>query len=566
MKRVTLVNPPQFMPDIPQVTLPTLKAHLQKIGIETKVIDSNVEFYHWALSERTKQEDKNKITVPSLEEQSILLRQPFKIEDVSSYLSSRVAVETALDSFAQRFGGHLGLISSSLPYNYQHSEEVLAAVTDRSRNPHIEFFEKNLERIVTNTDIVGVTIGVPEQVIPAFTLMQLLRKHRPDIKILIGGNIYSRAQQEIETSPLRQLYDVGIYGEADIKLPQIVQALRAGENDLSRILSDTRVPNLSEEPIPDFTDLDLNLYFAPEPVLPVLGGRGCTYNKCHYCAITRMWADGGKFRGKSAEKVLEETVKQHDEHGVKLFKFIEESHNPRFAKDYTRLVIERGLPFKTEVFANLEPWILAQDAEHVGKVIAKIMYGYETSSAYTVQLTDKRTVKRASQTDAIFERAYQTGMAPFAFLMVGIPGESSGEALRTADDLIRQPAIKNHVLSVYSLDKWAPDALDKDLQDKKGLSDVQLQGDLAMSHSYKIRGASQTEANRIVAAGILKKINQERPDLALMSAFQPAARFYLFSKYGPDVAVNYLKQNQIPQVAETLANESYLRARIERTK
>ena len=59
MKRVTLVNPPQFMPDIPQVTLPTLKAHLQKIGIETKVIDSNVEFYHWALSERTKQEDKN---------------------------------------------------------------------------------------------------------------------------------------------------------------------------------------------------------------------------------------------------------------------------------------------------------------------------------------------------------------------------------------------------------------------------------------------------------------------------------------------------------------------------
>lgn len=87
-----------------------------------------------------------------------------------------------------------------------------------------------------------------------------------------------------------------------------------------------------------------------------------------------------------------------------------------------------------------------------------------------------------------------------------------------------------------------------------------------MSYSYKIHGASQTEANRIVAAGILEKINRERPDLALMSALQPAARSYLFSKYGSDVAVNYLKEHQLPPVALSLANDSYLQARIKRTK
>src|SRR3989338_5168972 len=139
MKRVTLVNPPQFMPDIPQVTLPTLKARLTQAGIDSRVIDSNVEFYHWALSESAKAQ-QGTILVPNAQEQAALLRQPFKVEDTASYLESRVAVETALDSFAQKFAGHLGLISSSLSYNYQHSEQVLAALTDRARNPHVEFF------------------------------------------------------------------------------------------------------------------------------------------------------------------------------------------------------------------------------------------------------------------------------------------------------------------------------------------------------------------------------------------------------------------------------------------
>ncbi len=564
MKCVTLVNPPQFMPDIPQVTLPTLKSRLTEAGIDSTVIDSNAEFYHWALSEHDKSE-QGTIVVPNAQEQAALLRQPFDVKDTAAYLESRLAVEEALESFAQRFDGHLGLISSSLSYDYRSSEQVIAALTDRKRNPHIAFFEKNLERIVDNADTVGITIGIPEQTIPAFTLMYLLREHRPDVKILVGGNIYSRAQQEIEASPLRNLYDVGIYGEADLKVPLLVKAMRAGE-DLDKILNDRAVPIIQTEPIPDFSDLDLGLYFTPEPVLPILGGRGCYYNKCDYCAITRMWANGGEFRGKSADKVLQETLAQYEKFGVKLFKFIEESHHPRLAKEFARLVIDRGLPFKTEVFANLEPWILAPDAEHIGAVVAKIMYGYETSSAYTVLDTHKRTEKRASQADTIFERAYHLGIAPFAFLMVGIPGETLGEAVRTADDLIKQPAIKNHVLSVYSLDRWAPDSMNKELQDKKGLTDVQRQGDLAMSYAYKIRGASQTEANRIVAAGILEKINRERPDLAFMSALQPAARFYLFSRYGPDVAVNYLREHHLPPVAQTLANGSYLRARISRTK
>ena len=48
---ISLVNPPQMVPDMPLCAFPILKAALNDHGIQSKIIDSNIKYYHTLLSE-----------------------------------------------------------------------------------------------------------------------------------------------------------------------------------------------------------------------------------------------------------------------------------------------------------------------------------------------------------------------------------------------------------------------------------------------------------------------------------------------------------------------------------
>ena len=47
----------------------------------------------------------------------------------------------------------------------------------------------------------------------------------------------------------------------------------------------THVEDIDALPTPDFAGLDFKDYLAPYPVLPILTGKGCYFNRCKFCDI-----------------------------------------------------------------------------------------------------------------------------------------------------------------------------------------------------------------------------------------------------------------------------------------
>ena len=553
-----LINVPQYMPDMPTIALPLLNGCLKQEGVESRVIDSNIEFYHHLISASG---------LSGVDSASRDLCRPLEFHELGRYVENRGLLENVLQDSFSWFNGNLGLMSSSLKSSSADSWGVVEALEDKEGNPYLDFFDENVERYAA--PVVGIGIGIPEQIIPAFTLAGIMRKKFPDVKIVLGGNTYTRIAEGIKGNErLMGLFDYGIESEADIVFPELVRLLLDGEKVDNESLEELskQIPDLNKVPVPDFSDLDLKSYFSPEPVLPILGGRGCYYGKCSFCAIHRAYKDGGRFRGKSPGKMLEEVIKYNKDLGVSHFKFNEESHHPNFAIDFSKLVEQNGLNFAFEAFANLEPWITREGvAEQLFRGgYRRLMYGLETISAEVIKAVHKGNVHRNNKQDAIYRAANDAGILPFVFLMTGIPGQSEESSWATAEYLINNGDIGNFALSVYSLDHLAPDS-SKGLE-SRGVSEIKRAGDLATYYNYKINGKSPGADNRELAKKVLSHIYKERPDLAFMSCFLPAARLVYINKYGNDFAQRFVDEYGLPEGAFELANNSYTKARIERKK
>ncbi len=558
VNRVNLINVPQYMPDMPTIALPLLKGCLKQEGIESKVIDSNIEFYHRLISS---------VGSSGVDSASRDLRRPLEFHELGRYVEARVLLESVLQESSSRFSGNLGFMSSSLMHSPTDSGGVIEALDNKKGNPYLDFFEENVGKYVA--PVVGIGIGIPEQVIPAFTLARIMRGRFPDVKIVLGGNTYTRIAEGIKGNErLMRLFDYGVESEADIVFPELVKLLLDGKNVNSNQLEDLsqRVPDLNKVPVPDFSFFDLKMYFSPEPVLSVRGGRGCYYGTCSFGAIHRAYKDGGRFRGKSPEQVLNEVKSYQEGLGVSHFKFNEESHHPDFAIEFAKLVEQNGLNFAFEAFANLEPWIIREGvAEQLFRGgYRRFMYGLETISEDVIKAVHKGNAHRNNKQNLIYKNVHDNGILPFVFLMTGIPGQSEDSNWATADYLINNRDIGNFALSVYSLDHLAPDA--NGGLGLRGVEDIKRAGDLATYYIYTIDGKNPGNDNRELAKKVLSHIYNKRADLAFMSCFLPAARLVYINRYGNDFAQRFVNEHGLPEGALELANNTYTKARIERKK
>ncbi|MBT4575347.1 MAG: hypothetical protein HOB92_02650, partial [Candidatus Cloacimonetes bacterium] len=91
-KRVTIVYPPQHVPGMPFLAPAMLKARLKAEGLESRVIDANIDFYHHALG-----------TNEEVREAVATMHSDFPLSGLADYLDARLIIERTLDTFAQKF-------------------------------------------------------------------------------------------------------------------------------------------------------------------------------------------------------------------------------------------------------------------------------------------------------------------------------------------------------------------------------------------------------------------------------------------------------------------------------
>ena len=189
--------------------------------------------------------------------------------------------------------------------------------------------------ISADPQVVGVTATTPTM-INASRLLQEVKRSRPEVTTILGGAHVSAVP--IETLREFPWIDLGVVGEGESTILEIMQNQKRGKRDLSRIKGiayrDANKVCLTP-PRPLIEDLDsipfparyllppLSSYsfvvgsYKESPTTTMISSRGCPYG-CLFCDKSVM---GRTYRTRSARNVVDEMEILIDDYGIKEIKF-----------------------------------------------------------------------------------------------------------------------------------------------------------------------------------------------------------------------------------------------------
>ena len=163
--------------------------------------------------------------------------------------------------------------------------------------------------LTDNPEIIGFCI-FNTNVWFTLELATYLKTINPQVKIILGGPeatvSYYTNEHKVRDIVKCGVVDAVVFGEGDVTVSEVVDTI-CSENynydDIDGIyyLKDGEVatnkwrqfiPNIDEIPIPDYSDIDFQLYQQPE--IPIVLSRGCNYS-CIYCGVKMYWKKASDF-------------------------------------------------------------------------------------------------------------------------------------------------------------------------------------------------------------------------------------------------------------------------------
>ena len=328
---------------------------------------------------------------------------------------------------------------------------VLKSVRDIARSIHYWRDEKPHPRVIEQARLeldkkpeVLLLSAYLQHYNTVVRLAQLAQQR--NIPVLLGGPMFNIAG----TAELwRRIPGItAVAGaEADSTIGTMVDALCNGDDMLQYsgvTVADGRnsdiappMRELDQSPTPDYTDFPWDRY--PVRIIPMMTGRGCQWDKCHFCSDV-VSVNGRTFRTRSVDNVLHEMQEQSHRHDTKSFVFLDLKLN-----SYPDMI--RGIASRIQQLVQGAEWIgtvhvdqrkdnglSAADlnaAVHGG--MRRISFGLESGSQKLLDLMNKGcTVERNSQ---FIREAYDAGLSIRCTMFKGYPGETAQDMQQTADFL-----------------------------------------------------------------------------------------------------------------------------------
>jgi anaerobic magnesium-protoporphyrin IX monomethyl ester cyclase len=302
--------------------------------------------------------------------------------------------------------------------------------------------------------LVGLT-AVTMTVHSAAETAELVKHALPETVTVLGGVHISAVPEQ--TMRAFTAIDVGVIGEGDVTLPELVAAVLGGtplEDVSGLIIRGPRggvrrtgprdlLPDLDILPFPAWDLLpDLGRTYRPAPnayeSLPatsLVTSRGCP-GKCTFCDRT-IW--GHRIRTYSAEYLVRMLETLRDEHGIREVSF----HDDNFVASrkrllaFCRLMVERDVGVRWTCTARVDmvdPKVLAAMSE---AGCWQAAYGVESGSQELLDDLCKGITLEAVR-DAVRSTA-EAGIVPRAYFIIGTPGETRESLEATLDFLVDLP-------------------------------------------------------------------------------------------------------------------------------
>lgn len=465
-----LINPPLWNAYAPHLAVPLLAGTLRDQGFAVHSYDASVEVLDWLLSadglralaeHGTRARDRHVAarahlvhdhTVRDVDRAKAVLRNLDALSDAQEQAWARRVLRNAMWSVSAAFDGlRFDLVANDLYYSANSTQAVLESVNDPERN----IYRWALDRLVParylddpQLAIVGISMSADTQLIATMTAAAEIRRRRPDVRIVVGGNYATRMVEEWSAPhPFFEWVDAFVMSEGEEALPELVRRWNCGENisgipgvvaavDGSLVRTPARPVKLDGVSAPYFADLPLERYFAPGPILPVYASRSCAW-KCAFCSIPFA---SGSFRSRPAAQTVDHLEYLMAEYGTRTFMFVDEILTLHVMREVAQEIVDRGLDlfwYGETRFAGGFSRKLAELLYQSG--CRRLNFGLESYNQRVLDLMVKGT--KVEHVERTLQNVMASGIAPHLFVIHGFPGEKQEEAERTiayAEEKIRE--------------------------------------------------------------------------------------------------------------------------------
>jgi radical SAM superfamily enzyme YgiQ (UPF0313 family) len=535
---------------MPYLAGPLIKGFVQQhdVGMRVTCVDLNLEFF-------AKQ-------IANYSELLMSYREAVDATSVATAVRAAVSQQNEALARVERLSSkHQGHAWSLRNYRSPLDRQSFSSCLEYSRSstPYDELYREFLERY-SSPDFLAASITVEDQLQPTFRLLQLARERWPHIPLILGGNLLNRICRFMDRRGLNHLCDYLILREGELPFLRLLQRISGGTS-----VVDPRIVDVAHDPLPtlgeldelpanlhtplnvdfraDFSDLDIDAYFSPRPLLPILMSRKCYWGRCGFCTIHSAWDPS--HRRRTSTDIVEEVAAVRRASGITHFRVVDESCPPDLLAEVADLINTRRLDLTFEIYGILEKRFL--NPQFVNRIASagcrQIFFGLESGEPTTLRHMSKE-INRTGDLDKLFRLTASAGVHNYVFTMFGFPGEDLAAQNRTIDYIINERNIHTAVVSNFVAELEAP-------YSRSHADRLVHDGRMTEKFAQMRIGEQMVSARTTGAEDALRaqhEIYARRTDLALTALLNDEARLILASKFGPDFAQQALAED--PGIAE----------------
>ncbi|MFH2145314.1 MAG: radical SAM protein [Candidatus Omnitrophota bacterium] len=207
------------------------------------------------------------------------------------------------------------------------------------------------------------------------------------------------------------------------------------------------IDNLDELPFPARRKLPLDEYFRINlpmgllarrtPAMNIITSRGCPF-KCSFCSSSRFW--GGKYRGRSAENVLDEMAHLKKDLGVRELKFFDDNltYLPVRAREIFQGMVDRNFKFSWNTPNGIDIHTLDEEIIRLMKQSGcyELTLAVESGDEEVLKNIIKKPfdLAKVAETARIIKR---NRIDTYGFFIIGFPGETKRQIQNTLNFIDR---------------------------------------------------------------------------------------------------------------------------------
>ncbi len=318
-----------------------------------------------------------------------------------------------------------------------------------SRNMLDTLCTEELKQIFTDIpNVVGISITSTCQFIPGCILAELVKKCRPDAKIILGGScadLFANSSYP-HKADIKKYFDYIIVGEGETALVGLMRYFdgKADINTVPNLMfidsddkirySEQIVEDVTRLPAPDYDGLNLDLYLSPKLILPYQTSRGCHYGYCAFCNHNEKYRHN--YRTKQMDVVVNDLLSLSAKYKNACFQFVDEAVRPDCFKDMIE-EMDKHPEFKDMKWFYYSRVSRQYDEELLRRAhnngCEMVMFGVESFNQRLLNFIKKGITADTSK--YCLELFHKCGIKTYAWLLCNLPSETLEEAQGDLEDV-----------------------------------------------------------------------------------------------------------------------------------